>query len=95
MKELFITGGAGFIATNLIKRLIAANEVVVYDNLSRNALKDYGLWDHPRLRVIQGDVLDYRFLKESIPPDVDVVLHMAAIAGIDTVIKDPARTKEV
>ncbi len=94
-KKLFITGGAGFIATNLIKRLIADNEIVVYDNLSRNALKDSNLWDHPNLKVIQGDVLDYEFLKVNIPQDVDIVLHMAAIAGIDTVIKNPVKTMEV
>ena len=41
-KVIFITEGAGFIATNLIKRLIAANEIVAYDNLSRNALKGSG-----------------------------------------------------
>ena len=58
-KVIFITGGAGFIATNMIKRLIAANKIVIYDNLSHNALKDSGLWDHPHLRIIQRDVLDY------------------------------------
>jgi len=94
-KKLFITGGADFIGTSLIKRLIADNEVIVYDNLSRNALKDSGLWDHPHLKVIQGDILDCQLLKESIPQDVDVVLHMAAIAGIDTVIKNPVKTMEV
>lgn len=94
-KKLFITGGAGFIATNLIKRLITDNEVVIYDNLSRNALKDSGLWDHPNLKVIQGDVLDYELLKASIPQDADLILHMAAIAGIDTVIKNPVKTMEV
>jgi len=94
-KTIFITGGAGFIATRLIKRLIAANEVVVYDDLSRNALKGSGLWNHPNLKVIQGDVLDYGLLKGSIPQDVDLVLHMAAIAGIDTVLKNPVKTMEV
>jgi dTDP-glucose 4,6-dehydratase len=92
---LFITGGAGFIGTNLIKRLIVDNEVIVYDNLSRNALKDSGLWNHPNLKVIQGDILDYELLKASIPKDVSFVLHMAAIAGIDTVIKEPVKTMEV
>lgn len=94
-KRFFITGGAGFIGTSLIKRIIENNEIVVYDNLSRNSLKDSGLWGHPNLEVIKGDVLDYDFLKKSIPGEVDVVLHMAAIAGIDTVIKAPVATMEV
>lgn len=94
-RKLFITGGAGFIGTSLIKRLIADNEVSVYDNLSRNALKDSGLWNHSNLKIIQGDVLDYELLKSSMPQDVDLILHMAAIAGIDTVIKNPVKTMEV
>jgi len=94
-KKLFITGGAGFIGTSLIKRFIVDNEIIVYDNLSRNALKDSGLWSHPNLRVVQGDILDYELLKASIPKDVNFILHMAAIAGIDTVIKDPVKTMEV
>jgi nucleoside-diphosphate-sugar epimerase len=94
-RVLFTTNGAGFIATSLIKRLIEHNEVIVYDNLSRNALKDSGLWGHPNLEVIQGDVLDFELLKENIPQEVDLVLHMAAIAGIDTGIKAPIKTLEV
>jgi dTDP-glucose 4,6-dehydratase len=58
-------------------------------------LKDSGLWNHPNLRVIQGDILDYELLKASIPKDVSFILHMAAIAGIDTVIKDSVKTMEV
>lgn len=94
-KKIFITGGAGFIATNIIIRLVADNQIVIYDNLSRNSLKDSGLWDHPNLTVLQGDILEYERLKTHIPHDVQFVLHMAAIAGIDTVIKDPVRTMEV
>jgi UDP-glucuronate decarboxylase len=94
-KKIFITGGAGFIATRLISHLIQDNTIIVYDNLSRNSLKDSGLMDRPGLSVIQGDILDYNLLKSSIPPDIDVVFHMAAIAGIDNVIKDPVRTMEV
>lgn len=94
-KILFITGGVGFIATNLIKRLVDVNKIVVYDNFSRNALKDSGYWKHPNLKVVHGDILDYDLLIDSIPNDVDLICHMAAVAGIDTVIKNPVKTMEV
>lgn len=94
-KKIFITGGAGFIGTNLIRCLIDNNYIVVYDNLFRNSLQHFGLWKHSHLTVIQGDIINYNQLKKSIPPDVDIILHMAAIAGIDTVIKNPVATIEV
>lgn len=94
-KTFFITGGAGFIGTALVRCIIDENRIIVYDNLSRNSLLNSGLCDHPNLTVIRGDVLDYEHLKSSIPSTVDMVLHMAAIAGIDTVIKDPVKTLEV
>jgi UDP-glucuronate decarboxylase len=93
--KVFISGGAGFIATHLIERLISNNEIIVYDNLSRNSLKESKCWTHPNLKIIQGDVLDFERLKMSIPQDTDIILHMAAIAGIDTVIKSPMKTMEV
>jgi len=94
-RKIFISGGAGFIATHLIERLISNNQIIVYDNLSRNSLKQSKYWTHPNLKIIQGDVLDYNLLKMSIPQDTNVIIHMAAIAGIDTVIKNPIKTMEV
>ncbi len=94
-RKIFISGGAGFIATHLIERLISNNQIIVYDNLSRNSLKHSKYLTHPNLKIIQGDVLDSEKLKMSIPQDTDIILHMAAIAGIDTVIKSPMKTMEV
>jgi UDP-glucuronate decarboxylase len=94
-KTLFITGGAGFIATALIQRLIGSHDIVVYDNLSRNSLRDGGVWGHPNLKVIQGDILDHELLRRNIPSNTNIILHMAAVAGIDTVIQNPVRTMEV
>jgi len=94
-KCFFITGGTGFIATNLIKKLIDSNVIYVYDNFSRNTLKDADIYNHPNLHIIRGDILDYEFLKKVFPEHVDFVIHMAAIAGIDTVIKNPVKTMEV
>lgn len=92
--KMFITGGAGFIGTTLTKKLVANNEIVIYDNFHRNALKNTILETHPNVKVITGDVLDLEKLKESIK-GADIVIHMAAIAGIDTVIKSPVTTMKI
>lgn len=93
-KNIFITGGAGFIGSTLIGRLIEHNSITAYDNLSRNALQDKPYCDHPNLNIIQGDILDFEKLCRSIE-GADIVVHCAAIAGIDTVIKSPVTTMRV
>jgi UDP-glucose 4-epimerase len=93
-KKIFITGGAGFIGSALIGRLIDANQVVVYDNLTRDSLSNKPYRDHKNLRVIQGDVLDYEHLVRSMA-GADVIVHCAAIAGIDTIIQKPVATMRV
>lgn len=93
-KKIFMTGGAGFIGTALIGRLVENNEIVVYDTLQRNALKETDLLAHPNLTLVQGNVLDGKKLKEAIQGS-DIIIHLAAIAGIDTVIKAPTMTMKV
>lgn len=89
-----ITGGAGFIASHLIERLIADNELIVYDNLTRDALRFTAFRDHPHLEFIQGDVLDGAGLKAA-SQGVDICVHAAAIAGIYSVGASLTRTMQV
>ncbi len=93
-KNIFITGGAGFIANTLIQKYIDQNKVTVYDNFHRDTLTDSGLSNHSNINIIKGDVLDFSLLRESMK-DADIVVHAAGIAGIDTVIKNPVKTMEV
>jgi UDP-glucose 4-epimerase len=81
--NILVTGGSGYIATELIRRLAADNEVsriVVYDNLSR---QNYNLFLGERLRgnekiqFTKGELLDSRNLKKSLD-GIDVVYHLAA-----------------
>ncbi len=95
-KIIFMTGGAGFIGSTLIGRLIENNRVTVFDNLSRNALAGLPYASHPNLKLVVGDVTDAAALRAAmIEADPQIVVHMAAIAGIDTVIKSPTTTMRV
>ena len=93
-QKLFITGGAGFIGTRLCESLVEDNQIVVYDNGHRNALKDTPFVRHPNLRFITGDVLDHDQVNKSMK-GCNFVIHMAAIAGIDSVVKEPLTTMRV
>ena len=93
-KNIFITGGAGFIANTLIKRLIENNKITVYDNFHRDTLTGSGYADHENITVIKGDVLDFDLMCSSMK-GAEVVIHAAGIAGIDTVIKNPVSTMRV
>jgi dTDP-glucose 4,6-dehydratase len=93
-RRILLTGGAGFIGTQLVRRLAPANRIVIYDNLHRNALRYIDLASYPGVEVVKGDVLD----RESVLAAVagcDVVVHLAAIAGVDTVMEMPTLTMKV
>jgi len=91
---ILITGGAGFIGSSLVRRLIETNRIRVFDTLRRNALADTGLDKHPNLELVVGDVCDARALREAMQ-GVQYVVHMAAIAGVDTVLQNPVLTMEI
>jgi UDP-glucose 4-epimerase len=93
-KTIFITGGAGFIANEIIARTATNNHVVVYDNFFRDTLSRSKFAKHKNLSIINGDVLDFEHLNKSMR-GADIVVHAAAIAGIDTVVKSPSLTMRV
>jgi len=91
MKAL-VTGGAGFIGSHLVDRLVEMGwQVTVLDNFRRgNKL------DKPTLRkieLIEGDVRDYRTVFEA-ARDCDVIFHFAAVLGVDIVADNPVETME-
>jgi nucleoside-diphosphate-sugar epimerase len=92
--RLLFTGGAGFIGSHLAERLLPANQIVVLDTLRRNALAPAGLDRHPNLTLIEGDVTDRAAVDKAIA-GCDMVVHLASIAGVDTVLKNPVLTMRV
>ena len=95
-KTLFLTGGAGFIGATITGRLIDDNRIVVFDNLSRDSLSTRPWAKHPNLTVIRGDVMDAAALASAVAEaKPNVLVHLAAIAGIETVLKSPTTTMRV
>jgi len=94
--KIFITGGAGFIGTKLCSQLYADNEILLYDNLHRNSIKSTDLLNKNNINLIKGDVLEFNHLKGTVEEfKPDIVVHLAAIAGIDSVIKNSVTTMKV
>jgi nucleoside-diphosphate-sugar epimerase len=93
-RRLLLTGGAGFIGSHIIERLAPDNEIVVLDTLRRNALQMAGLDRHPHVKVIVGDVMDADAVRAAMQ-GCDAVIHLASIAGVDTVLKNPVLTMRV
>lgn len=94
MKTL-ITGGAGFIGTHLAQRLVADSELRLLDNFRRNSLASVpSLQDDPRVEVVDVDILDADSVAKAMV-DVDVVIHLAAIAGVSSYYSESLRTLQV
>jgi len=93
-KTIILTGGAGFIGSQLTKRLAPKNRVIIYDNLHRNALQYSDPGCSPDLTVVHGDVLDRDKLIGA-TRGCDILVHLAAIAGVDTVMEMPTHTMKV
>jgi nucleoside-diphosphate-sugar epimerase len=93
-KRIVITGGAGFIGTSLTRALKDDNKVVIYDSFHRDALQSSDLAGHPGIEIIRGDVLDRDHLFRVVE-GADIVVHMASIAGVDTVMRNPVKTMRV
>jgi UDP-glucose 4-epimerase len=92
--HVLITGGAGFIGSSLAAKLAEKNHVRVLDILRRNALSKAGLDRHPNVELIVGDVRDMTAVRRAVT-GCDYVIHMASIAGVDTVLKNPVITMEI
>ena len=86
--RVFITGGAGFIGSHLCDALIArGDEVSILDNLSTGS-KDNITHLEGKIKVSQGDVRD-QALVESLVADSELVLHMAAVLGVEKILENP------
>jgi UDP-glucose 4-epimerase len=94
--KYLVTGGAGFIGSNLVDRLIEdGHEVIVYDNFStgREVFLDKAA-EAPKLEVVRGDLLDTEKLAATLRRGVEFVFHLAANADVRFGTEHPRRDLE-
>ena len=95
-KRVFITGGAGFIGSNLAGLLMDRNEIATYDNYARDAASTVLGDKVKRIKTYRGDVTDEATLAAAIKEFRPThLVHCAAVAGIDTVRQKPVSTLEI
>jgi len=91
--KILITGGAGFIGSNLAKRLVNdGHSVVVLDSLLRGNKLDKDTFS--KVHFIRGDVRDQSLIVEA-SKGCDIIFHFAAVLGVDIVADNPVETMDV
>ncbi|MEI6950291.1 SDR family oxidoreductase [Paraflavisolibacter sp. H34] len=96
--RILVTGGAGFIGSNLVKHLLqleTVTKVRVLDNLATGFLKNIEEFESdPRFEFIQGDIRDYQTCLQACE-GIDGISHQAALGSVPRSINDPLTTNEV
>ncbi|MGN6727845.1 MAG: NAD-dependent epimerase/dehydratase family protein [Tepidisphaeraceae bacterium] len=88
-----ITGGAGFIGSHLVERLLTAgHEVAVLDDLSTGRVSNLSkVIDHPRLQIIRDTIASERTVDLAVA-NCDAVFHLASAVGVKLVVEQPVQT---
>jgi UDP-N-acetylglucosamine/UDP-N-acetylgalactosamine 4-epimerase len=95
-KNVLVSGGAGFIGSNIIDKLLKQNnEIVCLDNLATGKIEnisDYRKLDN--FKFIEGDIRDLETCKKAVK-GVEIILHQAALGSVPRSINDPKTTNDV
>jgi UDP-N-acetylglucosamine/UDP-N-acetylgalactosamine 4-epimerase len=96
--KLLITGGAGFIGSNLVEHFLNDERVSlvrVLDDLSNGYYKNIAeLENHPKFEFIKGDICDYLTCLDA-TKDINKISHQAALGSVPRSIENPMRSTEV
>lgn len=95
-KKVLVTGGAGFIGSNLIDTLLKQNnKVICLDNFSTGKRENIdGYLSNSDFSLIEGDIRDLKTCLKA-AEGVDIILHQAALGSVPRSIKDPITTNDV
>lgn len=102
-KSVLVTGGAGFIGSHLVERLLKSGRKVIcldnFDPFYDPAIKRANIrpfLDHPHFTLIEGDIRDAAALSSIFRSnDIDTVVHLAAMAGVRPSVENPQLYNEV
>ncbi|UCE05320.1 MAG: SDR family oxidoreductase [bacterium] len=106
MASYLVTGGAGFIGSNIVEELLRQGEKVrILDNFStgkreniaqikRTLYKENKSKTFEKLETVEGDVRSYHIVRDAVA-GVDFILHQAALPSVPRSVKDPLTTNEV
>lgn len=96
--NILVTGGAGFIGSNLVQHLLQKKEVEkvrVLDNLATGSLENIEEFEKdPNFEFVQGDIRDYQTCLDACA-GMDLISHQAALGSVPRSINDPLTTNEV
>src|SRR5678815_5234002 len=96
--KILVTGGAGFIGSNLVLRLMNDDRITavkVLDNLETGRFSNISAFeDHDKFEFIEGDIRNYAICLRA-TEGIDVVSHQAALGSVPRSVKDPITTHEV
>lgn len=94
-QKILITGGAGFIGSNLCEYFLENNCVVCLDNFSTGYRHNIeGFLSNPKFTLIEGDIRDFKTCEKALV-GVDFVLHQAALGSVPRSINDPITSNDV
>lgn len=94
MAFYLVTGGAGFIGSNIVEALIKRGDKVrVLDNFATGKRDNLTAWAD-KIEVVEGDIRSYHLVREAVE-GVDFVLHQAALPSVPRSVRDPITSNEV
>lgn len=97
--RIFITGGAGFIGSNIANFLSKKGYAVsIYDNFERLGTRENAKWlkkNNPQITIIEGDIRDFNKISQAVKKGYDGIFHLAAQVAVTTSVADPRNDFEV
>jgi UDP-N-acetylglucosamine 4-epimerase len=95
-KKVLVTGGAGFIGSNIIEKLISQNnKIICLDNFLTGKKQNIeGFISNPSFVLIEGDIRNIGDCKKAVK-NVDIVLHQAALGSVPRSINNPLTTNDI